>query len=184
MYNKELIEEIDIYDEEILKKLAIYQLALTIIAMLIAAAYAWLRAPSFSFSQSFLLDMLLVVFALFVTIVVHELLHVCAMKLCKPAAQIKLLVSMPFVGVSCAGNYFSRAQYIVILLTPLLVLSLLFSAAVFLSSYVFTALICFVAQFSGAAGDVYMACRIVQSSAELCEDTEKGLRLYRRKDQQ
>ncbi|MDQ2905808.1 MAG: DUF3267 domain-containing protein [Ktedonobacteraceae bacterium] len=145
------------------------------------AAYIWqTHAHSGSIGGWTLIGWLLInVLAYIVVLPIHELIHGLVISFWggKPYYGAKL----PFALFCGARNQiFRRSHYLVIALAPLVVLTL--AGIVFiliapaLASYVFLGL---VGNFSGAAGDIYSAVRILkQPTGTLIEDTETGFRAW------
>ncbi|MBA2285070.1 MAG: DUF3267 domain-containing protein [Ktedonobacteraceae bacterium] len=145
------------------------------------AAYVWqTHAHSGSIGGWTLIGWLLInVLAYIVVLPIHELIHGLVISFWggKPYYGAKL----PFALFCGARNQiFRRSHYLVIALAPLVVLTL--AGVVFLliapalASYVFLGL---VGNFSGAAGDIYSAARILkQPTGTLIEDTETGFRTW------
>jgi hypothetical protein len=180
------IDEAELLGQEQLLPLARLSLRLLLIGglcfgILNYAAYAW-RAHTFDLHLSVagvLIWLAINVAGYFVMLPLHELLH---------AAAILLWGGRPYLGVklpyalyaSARNQLFSRGQYLVVALAPLVVITL--------AGFVFTLLSPILASYtlsmtvgniSGAAGDVWSARRIARlPPTALVEDTEAGYRVW------
>lgn len=173
-----LIEEIRLDDISVVKRLALLQLGLALAAILGSCVFILYKPVEFSLAVPSVWSLLFLFSLLAVSIVVHELIHLCVLKMFVPHASVKLVCSSAYVGISCVGIRLTRGKFLAVLLAPLMLMSFLCLAAAWYTSFTLSFLLCFVVQFAGAAGDLYMAQRIIQSGAELCEDTEEGIRLF------
>ncbi len=180
------LDELDLLDQQRLYSLArLSVLTLGIGTLFFAglniAAYYWQRhtlIPGIT-GWGFFIWLLLNCLSYVVILPLHEVIHGLAFAFWggKPYYGARL----PFVlYCSTKGQLFRRNQYLVVGLAPLVVITL--AGIVFtllapaLAAYTLFGTI---GNFSGAAGDVWMALRLLrQPDSVLAEDTEVGYRLW------
>src|SRR5712691_12156809 len=180
------LEEIELLEPEQLRPLALLSLLLLIIGaiffgLLNYAAYT-LQTHSTSGIKgggSLLLWIVINIIGYILILPIHELIHAAAFVLWggKPYFGTKL----PYALYCGAKNQlFHRNQYLVVGLAPLVVITLAGIVVTFVAPVVaaFT-LLGSVGNFSGAAGDVWVAKRLLRQPADvLVEDTEAGYRVW------
>lgn len=180
------IDEVELLEQEQLLPLARLSLRLLLLGALCFgilnyAAYAWReRIFDLHLSVGGVLLWLAINFAgYFLMLPLHELLHGAAILLW--GGRPHLGVKLPYALYCGARNqFFGRGQYLVVALTPLVMITL--AGIVFtllwpvLASYTLSVT---VGNISGAAGDVWSARRVARLPASvLVEDTEAGYRAW------
>ena len=180
------IDEVELLEQEQLLPLARLSLRLLLLGglcfgLLNYATYAW-RAHTFDLHLSVpgvLLWLVINFVGYFLMLPLHELLH---------GASFLLWGGRPYLGVKlpyalycgAKNQLFGRNQYLVVALTPLVVITLAGIICTLLSpvlaSYTLSVT---VGNISGAAGDAWSARRIMKIPATaLMEDTEAGYRAW------
>jgi hypothetical protein len=180
------IDEVELLEQEQLLPLARLSLRLLLLGglcfgILNYAAYAW-REHTFDLHLSVagvLLWLAINFVGYFLMLPLHELLHGAAILLW--GGRPYLGVKLPYALYCGARNqFFGRSQYLVVALTPLVVITL--AGIIFtLLSPIFASytLSVTVGNISGAAGDVWSAWRIARLPATvLMKDTEAGYRVW------
>lgn len=180
------LDEVELLGSERLRPLAVLSLYMLILStvgfgILNLASYSWQR-HSFTFAFTFpgvVLWLVVNCVSYIVILPVHEAIHglVIAGLGGKPYFGAKLPLAL-YCGAK--NQLFRRDQYLLIALAPLVVITL---AAIVLTllapvaaSYVFFAT---VGNFSGAAGDVWSAQRVLNLPTDvLIEDTQTGYRVW------
>ena len=179
-------DELELLEPEQLRPLALLSLLMLIagtifFAVLNFAAYYWHKqaAPPGMTVWGVILWIVINVLGYIIILPIHEIIHALAFLFWggRPYFGAKLPLAL-YCGAK--NQLFRRNHYLVVGLAPLVVISLasllftLFSPA--LASYMFFAT---VGNFSGAAGDVLVATRLLRlSPGLLLEDTEAGYRAW------
>ncbi len=180
------LEEVELLEPEQLRPLAMLSLLLLVIGgvffgLLNFAAYSWQThaSPGNIGGWGLFLWIVINIVGYFLILPVHEVVHAAAFALWggKPYFGTKLPYAL-YCGAK--QQLFRRNQYLVVGLAPLVVITL--AGIVFtivspaLASYTIFAT---VGNFSGAAGDVWVARRLLrQPRSVLVEDTEAGYRAW------
>src|SRR6266496_961339 len=179
------LEEAELLEPEQLRSLALLSLLLLVIGgvffgLLNVAAYTWqTHAAVGGRGWGLLLWFGINILGYILILPIHEVIHAAAFTLWggKPYFGTKL----PYAIYCGAKNQlFRRNQYLVVGLAPLVVITL--AGIVFTLLYPGLAaytLLGTVGNFSGAAGDVWVAKRLLRQPADvLVEDTEAGYRVW------
>jgi|GEM_PF-3860291 len=103
--------------------------------------------------------------AVFLLIIVHELLHVIIMKFFR-GKNVKFKLSRIYNCTWSSSNYFNRNAYLVITMTPVIFLSLVFICLHIASSikWAFIVYLLFIANFCGSLDDIYVFIKLIKMS--------------------
>jgi hypothetical protein len=154
---------------------------------LLAACVLWMRpelvdALNAGISGNLLIGLLLLIVVMAVTITLHELVHGLFFWLFA-GRRPEFGIGTGYAFAAMPDWYFPKLQYLVIGLSPLVLLTglgLLLSAFVPLS-WLAALLAGMVINAGGAIGDIYVCWRIALDAPELwIKDTGDGFQLYRR----
>jgi hypothetical protein len=121
----------------------------------------------------------LFIIALFIVIIiVHEGIHGLFFKIFNPKRKVKFGFKAGMAYASSPGTIFSRKQFLVIIIMPLFILTILMVVLMFL--YPNPAYKYYIALHTGAcAGDIYYAYLILKHKhLDYAMDTEVGMSLY------
>ncbi len=154
------------------KALLVNVLALILAAVMFVPAF-FLRPFSIFLSSSgafpFLAKTALLLLGMVLYLVLHELVHGVAMKVCLPGVKVRYGFTGLYAYAASQDAYFCKSSYILIALAPvvlwgavLLILNLVVSADWFWVIYFIQ-----IINISGAAGDLYMVYRLSGMSSEI-----------------
>lgn len=124
-----------------------------------------------------------VIGVLVVVFPLHELLHGVAIQGFGHAARYGAKLSQGVLYATADGAYFRRAEYLVVALTPLVVITLLGTALMALGPDWITgyAALAVIINASGAIGDLWMALELLRYPARaLVRDESVGFRIFDR----
>lgn len=115
-----------------------------------------------------------------VLIIVHELIHGLFMKLFKPTAKVKFGFEKFVAYATTPGTRYSRNQFLVILLSPFILLTgSLFLLVVFKIIHPMIFVIIGALHAGGCVGDFYMSGLVLKfEKGVLVEDTKVGIDFY------
>ena len=155
------------------------------IALLVLAGWFLLEfvpTPSVMEGKITLLHLAIFLLSLIIMIILHEGIHALFFWLfSKKPVKFGFLSSGLAFYAACPGQYFSRSAYMVIALSPLLIIcALAFIGMSVLPPGLLFALMCiFVLNFAGASGDLYYAFRIILAPKHsYALDTEDGMQIF------
>lgn len=129
-------------------------------------------------------ELLVVFYALLSWIVaatIHELIHAIFYKLFDPKGKLTFKFRLMFVYVGSYGSFYSKREYLIILLSPFIIVSLMLCVLLLFSivSPIGFAIM-FSLHASACAGDIYSSYVIVREPKGVrIEDEEGGFKLYK-----
>jgi hypothetical protein len=183
----EQLEDLRLLEGKHLRPVALLSLLLLILGALLfgalnIASYFWhTRATSGSIGGwTLILWIVINMLAYIVILPIHELIHGLAFSFWggRPHYGMKLPIAL-YCGAR--NQIFRRSHYLVVGLAPFVIITLVGLLVTLLfpafAAYTFLA---WVGNFSGAAGDLYSAVKLLRYPADaLIEDTETGFRIWR-----
>ena len=155
-----MLKRVEIDLEEHLVELTVLSLVLLSISLLPYGGYRRLVAPHKPFQWS--LGIVELVVLLLAIMLAHEALHATAMAAFggKPKVGLCRLGPIPVMYVRDEGAGFTRNQYLVVALAPLLLSLALFLLAPFSGVYEAAVLIGYMCNLGGASGDIIFAASV------------------------
>lgn len=184
--------EIDILNSMDAQKKVSKVYLLTLIASIVPFLFIEWLTPSFGESALFFQDRIfdnfgfygilvsvtMVTLLLLIIVVIHELIHGLFFKLFAPNSRVKFGFKSGMAYASSPGSIFSRGEFIIILLAPFVIITLIgITLMVFYphGSYKYILIL----HTAACAGDFYFAFIIFANKhLTYCEDTEVGITLY------
>lgn len=140
----------------------------------------WYPGP-FTFNLH-LTDLLMLLGAILLTYVLHELTHGARMQLFGAHAQYGILWKGLMFYATAPGHAFKRNQYLSILLAPLIVgsgLALILLALPFSNKLAFGIAVCAAINFSGAVGDAWISLLVWRYPPNsFIVDEQDGMRIF------
>ena len=111
---------------------------------------------------------------------VHELLHgICFKMFAESEVKVKYGFKAGFFYASNPGYTYTPGEFIMILMAPLVVISLMCLGVAIFSPYGYLALLLALLHFSSCAGDLYMVGKILSTKSQSyvvgVKDTEVGI---------
>ena len=126
--------------------------------------------------------LLILVAAIFLTLLLHEFAHGLAMQFYGARPQYGFMWQAVALYATAPGYAFTRNQYLVVILAPLVSLSVAAMVGMSLlagSSVVVVLLICATLNAAGASGDVWMLTIVARYPPEACViDERDGMRVF------
>ncbi|MGX7029955.1 DUF3267 domain-containing protein [Vagococcus zengguangii] len=176
----ELYREINLIDNnKIIFWLNVISIPLFIIFYFMFSLIATFNNQSISADLSIFM-LLIVLVSYFVLIIIHELIHGIFFKLFNKEGKVKFGVKNGLAYATSPGFFYSKTQFIVVLLAPFTLISIglyIFYLISIVSSFVFVTLASLHA--ASCIGDFYFTWLVARAPESIVvEDTEQGMSFY------
>lgn len=181
----ELVREINLFEEkETMRALvrASLMLALVFLVLVPLLALVFYQIALKSGNEK-IIDFPLVFITVLIVLIslpVHELVHGLFFKLFAPrGTKIEYGYKNGTIYATAPGVRFSRTRFIIIVLAPFVVLTLVYIAIGLTWNIPLTAYLCFATHTTGCVGDFFYVREIMADRRiSVCEDTDTGVRFY------
>lgn len=186
-FDYHIVQKIELINN---KKIIVLLNFLSILTLLLAVPFFILFAnlgeltKIIGFSTDSLLDIVLLLFLFFITIIIHELIHAFFMKLFDKNGKVKFGFKNGMAYATSPSSFYNKIHFTIISLAPFILITITLNLLYYLgiiSPFVYVSVASI--HTSGCVGDFYWVYLIKKAPANsLIEDTETGINFYSKND--